>query len=368
MTQSPPQSLAGVRKNNKRYDANYNAIQSALANTLSHEVVHNMRIVSPDVYDVLSEYVFETLKAQGMDIESRIQYYIEQDKLSREDAIEEIVAHACDGMLRTSETVREFMEGFYAKDKRAANKFTQKVREVLKRLKAVFDSLLGVKAYSAEAHALYKAGADTVAEIQKIFDKGVLAMREGNLARNYEVQGKSEAETASGEMYSLRGVNKDGIEVYETSEEIKKLPIKERQKAFLDIMKNEYRGRTAKFIRNGHAYYASFDYRDINKNIYGDKLSDKKGWKAKINVGAEGEIFELVENSKYDGSKPESGKIIAAHSGVGYWDYFVKTVQIDNTVFDLIANVRKKTDGAFVYSIQLKENKKIKASPSLDVP
>ena len=37
--------------------------------------------------------------------------------------------------------------------------------------------------------ALYEAGADTVAEIQQIFDQGVVSMREGNLARNYEVQG-----------------------------------------------------------------------------------------------------------------------------------------------------------------------------------
>lgn len=169
-------------------------------------------------------------------------------------------------------------------------------------------------------------------------------------------------------LYSFRGTNKDGIEVYETSEEIKKLPIKERQRAFLDIMANEYRGRTAKFIRNGHAYYASFDYRDINKNIYGDKRSDKKGWKAKINVGADGNIFELVENAKYDGSRTESGKKNSAHSGVRYWDYFIKTVQIDNIVFDLLANVRKTSDGEFVYSIQLNENKKIEASPSLGSP
>ena len=163
--------------------------------------------------------------------------------------------------------------------------------------------------------------------------------------------------------FSFRGTNKDGIEVYETSEDIKNLPYTERQQRFLDIMENEYRGRTAKFIRNGHAYYATFEQSDVNKNIYGDNRSDKKGWKAKINVGAEGNIFELVENARYDGSKPEKGKKIAAHRGVGYWDYFVKNVQIDGTVFDLIANVRKKADGAFVYSIQLNENKKIKASP-----
>lgn len=198
-------SKKGARKENGKYDrttntiyidifsgidnkANYNAMQSALSNTLSHEVVHNMRIVSPEYYDTLSEYVFETLKAQGMDIDERIRYYMDEDNISRTDAVEEIVAHACDGMLQTSATVREFMEGFYKKDKRAANRFKQNVRDVLKRLKEVFDNLLGVKAYSAEAHLLYEAGADTVAEIQKIFDQGVTSMREGNLARNYEVQ------------------------------------------------------------------------------------------------------------------------------------------------------------------------------------
>ena len=152
-----------------------------------------MRIVAPKEYDALSDYVFDTLKAQGVDIEARIQYQIAQSKdkkLSREDAIEEIVAHACDGMLKTSETVREFMEGFYAKDRRAARRFEQKVREILKRLKEVFDTLLGTKAYSDEAKKLYEAGAERVAEIQKLFDKGVLAMREGNLARNYELKNK----------------------------------------------------------------------------------------------------------------------------------------------------------------------------------
>ncbi len=165
--------------------------------------------------------------------------------------------------------------------------------------------------------------------------------------------------------YSYRGTNQDGIEVYETSDEIKKLSYKERQHQFLDIMTNEYRGRTAKFVRNGHAYYATFEEVDVNKNIYGDKRSDKKGWKAKINVGADGDIFELVENAQYDGSKPENGKKITAHRGVGYWDYFIKNVQIDGAVFDLVANVRRKADGDFVYNIQLNENKKIKASPPL---
>lgn len=179
-------------------------------------------------------------------------------------------------------------------------------------------------------------------------------------------QGSATSEENKTAQFSMRGKNAEGIEVYETSDKTKNLTIKERQKAFLDVIVNQYQGRTAKFVRNGHTYYATFERNDVNKNIYGDRLSDKKGWKAKINVGADGDIFELVENSQYDGSKPESGKSTAPHQGVGYWDYFIKTVQIDDTVYDLTANIRKKQNGNFVYSIQLNQNKKIKASPPLD--
>ena len=88
------------------------------------------------------------------------------------------------------------------------------------------------------------------------------------------------------------GKTADGIEVYETSDKTKNLTWTERKKAFLHLMRQQYRGRTAKFIRNGHAYYAKFEYRDVSKNIYGDDKSDPKGRDAKINVGADGNYAE----------------------------------------------------------------------------
>lgn len=173
---------------------------------------------------------------------------------------------------------------------------------------------------------------------------------------------KGRAPPKGGVKYSYEGKNKYGIEVYETSDEVKALSRKERQKKFLEIMQNEYRGRTAKFIRNGHAYYATFDGKDINKNIYGDKRSSNGGYNAKLKVGADGNIFELVENAKYNGSEKEIGKSTKAHRQIQYWDYYVKTVQIDNQVYDLVANVRRKSTGDFVYSIQLRGNNTIEAS------
>ncbi len=169
----------------------------------------------------------------------------------------------------------------------------------------------------------------------------------------------------SGESYEFVGKNMDGIEVYETDEDIKKMSYKERMEAFMDIMRNEYAGRTAKFSDGNNTYYAKFDEADLRKNVYGDKKSSQKGWKAKINTGADGSIFELVENATYNGGKPEQGKKAQAHQNLTGWEYFVKTVQIDGQVYDLLANVRKKPDGEFVYSIQLNENKNKASAPPL---
>lgn len=169
----------------------------------------------------------------------------------------------------------------------------------------------------------------------------------------------------SGESYELVGKNKDGIEVYETGEDIKKMSYKERMESFMDIMRNEYAGRTAKFTDGNNTYYAKFDEADLRKNVYGDKKSSQKGWKAKINTGADGSIFGLVENATYNGGKPEQGKKAQAHQNLTGWEYFVKTVQIDGQVYDLLANVRKKPDGEFVYSIQLNENKNKASAPPL---
>lgn len=166
-----------------------------------------------------------------------------------------------------------------------------------------------------------------------------------------------------GDGYSYVGKNSDGIEVYETSEEVRNMPYKQRVDVFTDIMRNEYAGRTAKFTANGDVYYAKFDSKDISKNIYGDKRSSPRGWRAKINTGADGNIFELVENAAHKSSDADTGKLTSPHRGVTGWEYFVKTVQIDGRVYDLLANVRKKPDGEYVYSIQLNENKKTPASP-----
>ena len=39
------------------------------------------------------------------------------------------------------------------------------------------------------------------------------------------------------------------------------------------------------------------------------------------------------------------------------WDYYVKTVQIDGRMYDVLANIRKTADDSYVYSIQMNTRK-----------
>lgn len=56
---------------------------------------------------------------------------------------------------------------------------------------------------------------------------------------------------------------------------------KERMEAFMDIMRNEYAGRTAKFSDGINTYYAKFDEADLRKNVYGDKNPLKRDGRRK---------------------------------------------------------------------------------------
>ena len=161
--------------------------------------------------------------------------------------------------------------------------------------------------------------------------------------------------------FSVSYVRPDGIEVYETSDEVMQMPWKQRKQKYLSYIRDTYRGRTARFERNGHTYYAEFDYSNASKAIYGETRSDDSGRDALINTGSDGNIFDLVENSTYD----RSGIDTKNYRKTDYFDYFVKTVQIDDKIFDLVADVKKQyyKDGGYIYTIKLVENKTIKASP-----
>lgn len=171
--------------------SNYNALASCLVNTLSHESVHNMRVTAKEEYSALRDFVLSVLQsAEDYDLEAAVQAEYEKAKangrknFTREDAIEEIVARACEDRLGSSEKLRDFMIEFYNKDKKAANSFVRAVREFLTRLKAFFENIAKQKSSSEEAQLIASQGKEIISELQKRFDDALMSMREGNIARN----------------------------------------------------------------------------------------------------------------------------------------------------------------------------------------
>lgn len=332
-------------------NAGMNSVESGqrtIVLTAAHEMTHFIRENSEAGYIALREFITDRLMQQGLDIEELVtqKRARESRELSYDEAVEEVIADACETVLTEPTAIRQLASDnmpLAKKIRKWLNDFFRKIKSAFAGLEAVHDEAKAMTEYMDELRAMWD---DALAE-------AVLRNRAN----------KNAAETGDGKTaYSYRGVNDDGIEVYETSAETKKLPYSERVKRYAEIMRNEYRGRTAKFMRNGHAYYALFSAADVRKDAYGDKRSDRRGQRAKIGIGADGNIFELVENATYIGSRAEEGKNAYAHKNVKYWDYFVKQVQIDGRRYDVLANVRKRSDNSYVYSIQVNESKKAPAA------
>ena len=159
--------------------------------------------------------------------------------------------------------------------------------------------------------------------------------------------------------FSLIGVSNDGLEIYETSLATQQLSESQKKKQYLAIIKNQYRGRTARLERNGHVVYVRPDIQEAGKPIYGDRRSTANGAKALRNSLADGDVFDLLENAEYDRSSRDTKN----HKNADYFDYFVKTVQIDGKVYDLVADVKRaygNSDGLY-YTLHLVDNATKKA-------
>lgn len=308
--------------------------QDPVMQVVGHEWTHRVQDLAPEQYTAFRSAIMENGDVAEAAKILHEQYNRMGVEISMEQAMDEAAANYAGEMIANTDVLNEFIRR-HSEDRTLLEKLRDAIREIVGKLTGK------AKQQAQTADGL----------LQQAFEAAA--------------QNSKNAATEGGTRFDLKGKNKDGVEVYETGEDVKKMSYKERMEAFMDIMRNEYAGRTAKFSDGNNTYYAKFDEADLRKNVYGDKKSSQKGWKAKINTGADGSIFELVENATYNGGKAEQGKKTQAHQNLTGWEYFVKTVQIDGQVYDLLANVRKKPDGEFVYSIQLNENKNKASAPPL---
>ena len=167
----------------------------------------------------------------------------------------------------------------------------------------------------------------------------------------------------------------DHNEIYKTTPKTMSMSDADRKIKFFNDFINDFRGRTAKFERNGHVYYAQFDASksSLGKLVYEGKdpssKSSDSGYRAKIRMLADGNLFELVEDTPYYDTEPERGKNKKSHKNAKHWDYYVKTIIVDGKAYDVMVNIRidvinndysRKEE--YVYSIRFRDNKTVATS------
>ena len=341
--------------------------------TAAHELTHFIREWSPAKFKLFADFLLERYAANGIEVKDLINKKIEQSKeiaaknsgrkvLTFDGAYEEVVADACESFLRDS-NAKNTLVALAQQDESLYEKVVSWIKDFAKLIKKAISALNGKTPESQESAYVLEKLQDDLKKLHELWDEALLDARE-----NLQWVEKTEKNTTyEGDVkMQYRGLNDEGIEVYETSEKLKSLSLKERKGLLIDAIRNEYVGRTAKFNKNGTVYYATLDTVSARKSLYGDKKSDKKGYKAKINIGADGNYFELVENALYDSSKDEVGKTTNTdiHDNVAQWDYYIKTVISDGRYYKVLINVADKGNNQYVYDVSLKEIKKGETSSS----
>ena len=179
------------------------------------------------------------------------------------------------------------------------------------------------------------------------------------------------AENGTRSLY-LAGTTKEGYEVYQTSEKMKKLTYKEKievfKRNFYEENSPQYLGAYIKFEHDGKIDLAVIDRTTSKENTRKLNPNRLNQWdKAKINIGAEGDFITLLENTLYEHrSKNLNRAKNDAHKRASYFEYYLKTVWIDNVKYDVVVNVGLQDNGErFVYDVNLKKIKDSQPGPQM---
>lgn len=324
-----------------------------MVSIFSHEFTHRMKDISAEEYGAYKDFVLDYMKNQkGEAYNELVNYwkgiYVEHNlNISDSELEDEIVANATEEFLLDDEAV-----GRLAKENRTlferVRGFIEKMLEDIKRLFSEYEPKSKEAALLREQQEVYEKARDLWF----------------NAAQKSSVIDTAKSNTYAEKMFSLKEIDENGIEVYETREDTKNLSMAEKKKMLFNMIRNEYRGRTAKFTKNGETYYAMLNKSSAKKVIYGDKKSDYSGYKAKINIGADGNYIELAENALYSGRADEQGKVTDsnARNNAVFWDYYVKTIKNDGRYYDVLINVYDTGNENYLYDITLKEIKDFQAA------
>lgn len=207
------------------------ATDSAMLRTFSHELTHFIQNYSPALYNELKGYVLDTLERQGKNVVELAESKMAMSKteLSYENSIDEVVADACEMMIKDSKAIKDIANN----NKRLATKIKEFIADFISKIKKAFN---GVKANSVEAKAIQSSITD-FENIQKLWDNALVEATEGYHAVSSVKETFANKETTSIKLQDrnkypynmqtvidgyLNGIDKDLVKFYDDNLNVSK--------------------------------------------------------------------------------------------------------------------------------------------------
>lgn len=154
--------------------------ENAILTTMSHELSHWGKTMSPKTFMELRDVILPTLaeersKEIGKDI-SVGEYVMyaqatQYGNLTEEEVEEELVARACENMLLNSEYAKNVLNQMSEKE---AKTFVDKAKELLQKVIKAFKEILGKISSHSEEYRLLSKNVEALEKAQKLYDRMLL--------------------------------------------------------------------------------------------------------------------------------------------------------------------------------------------------
>ena len=195
---------------------NAESINDSIIPTLSHEITHWMKNKAPALYDTFRNEIMNSLVASRITKDVAVRKTSEdliEDELARlrekhpdeewteEDAIDEIVARACEDMLRNSDAARKLIGKLKPTEQK---KFIAKLKETVKNLLEWVNNLLKEYASNSDEARLLSEYKENLKKLSKMWDEMLVnAVKNNQALQNEGVIGET----------LVNGISKDGTTI-----------------------------------------------------------------------------------------------------------------------------------------------------------
>ena len=336
-----------------------------LLRTMSHELTHALQQNSPAQYDALKRAVLDVLTSKsGASIEEMAARMMERDSSLKDDgaALDEVVAEACENMLRDSDAMEQLIAQHPAEAKTFLEKVKQFFTDIVNAIRAAFGG--SDTSRSREATALMQQAE----EYLDICEKWSKALQD-----TAEISGRMDRKTGDGDVserfdrgnedirYSVRDV--DGKNVVWISENIlSSKPKGQNISDFIVDYLTSHVGEMYPILESGRRVYLGEDLpKEYAWSKYSQRIrsKDQRLYKDKAKaIAGIGEAINIATNRRWEPTKHPQNK--DAKYGIYKYDskiaFPVYNSSGENTgvhAYDVTLVIRNASDGRkYLYDVQ----------------